>query len=340
MYSVKRANRYLLFTILSYIAGSLLLSVAYLYSQNTPGIITQVILSQYGMVALPILLYFIVTKSPLVETLLIRKIKPLNVLLCVILAFTISPTLSLFNIFSQFFVENNVSDMVLELANAPYGVALFLVAMTPAVFEEIAMRSIIINNYRGKTVLTTCLISGFFFGMFHMNLNQFSYAFVMGVVMCLAVHLTGSVLASMTIHFVINGTSVTLAKMVVWAQEFFAKTDPELVKQLSMTTIDDASLMSSFLVLLVINLFSLPLTGVVLWGLAKYNDKLGILKAGVTSGEVLGLRSHPMDGYGQDPFEALMPVRRETVLTPSLICAIGLFSIFVLTFEVVIPMMG
>ena len=48
------------------------------------------------------------------------------------------------------------------------------------------------------------------FGLMHMNFNQFCYAFVLGIAFGILLEATGSIFATMTAHFVINGWSTVL----------------------------------------------------------------------------------------------------------------------------------
>ena len=48
------------------------------------------------------------------------------------------------------------------------------------------------------------------FGLMHMNFNQFCYAFVAGIALGILLEATGSIFATMTAHFVINGWSTAL----------------------------------------------------------------------------------------------------------------------------------
>ena len=47
-------------------------------------------------------------------------------------------------------------------------------------------------------------MSGLIFGLMHLNFNQFSYGFVLGVIFAAVVEASGSIYASMAIHFLIN----------------------------------------------------------------------------------------------------------------------------------------
>lgn len=329
MYSIKWGNRYLLVTLITFLIGSIFLGLFIGLTNIKLDIAFQIIISQWGFVFIPIVFYFLITKSSIKQTLLLRKIKPLNVLLCFLLAGSIIPLLSFINILSQFFVQNTISEAILEIAEKPLWLSLILIAVTPAILEEIAMRGIITSNYRNKSVLTTCLISGFFFGMLHMNINQFLYAFIMGAIMCFAVHLTGSIVSSMVIHFTINATSLILAKGALFLQEQLSDIYPNYATQMEQAVLDPTqSLIQGSIFLGILSLLITPIAVLILYALMKYNNKDNILKDRLTTGEVLNLSD-----------ESIIQKTNEKVITPSFVISVLIFVGFVTIFEIIVPIL-
>lgn len=326
MYAAKRGNRFLLFMLFTYLVGSLLISLYMSVTNKELSTISLIALSQWIIVFFPIVIYFLITKSPIKETILIRKIKWLNVLFCVLLAWAIMPILSFLNLLSQFFVKNEIGDVIAQVLDKPLWLILLLMAVTPALIEEIAMRSIIISNYRNKTVLTTCLISGFFFGMFHMNINQFIYAFVMGAIMCFVVHLTGSIFASMIIHFTINASNLIWAKFALWFTDFMSKVNPEYAQQITASTLDTQTLLLATGVVFAICLAFAPLIWLLLKALMKYNGKERILKDKLSTAQVLNLPTHD-------------DLQQEKIVTPSFIASVVIFVLFTVGVEFIFPLL-
>lgn len=58
------------------------------------------------------------------------------------------------------------------------------------------------------------MLSGLVFGLMHLNINQLSYAAVMGIIFALLVEATGSMYSSMLAHFAANSYSVILMQLV------------------------------------------------------------------------------------------------------------------------------
>ena len=58
-------------------------------------------------------------------------------------------------------------------------------------------------------------MSGLVFGLFHLNINQFCYAFVIGVVFAFLVEATGSIWSSVLAHFAINTYSIKIIQLLL-----------------------------------------------------------------------------------------------------------------------------
>ena len=70
-----------------------------------------------------------------------------------------------------------------------------------------------------KNIYLAASITGLLFGIMHLDPQQFLYAAVLGFVLALVVRITNSIFASALIHFLINGTSITLQKLLSFIPE-------------------------------------------------------------------------------------------------------------------------
>ncbi len=115
------------------------------------------------------------------------------------------------NVVSLLFTENRIGDHMLDLILAyPFPVAFFVIAVTPAICEEALFRGVLYRGYRKTGVWPAVVLSAFLFGIMHMNLNQFFYAFAVGILFALVNEVTGSILPSFLLHLYINGRSTVL----------------------------------------------------------------------------------------------------------------------------------
>lgn len=130
-------------------------------------------------------------------------------LLMIPLALCLDKIAEFINVFSQLFAENSIGNHVAELViKYPFPVAFFVIAVMPAICEELIYRGVLFRGYRKSGAWIAVLLTAFLFGMMHMNLNQFSYAFVMGIFFALLIEVTGSILPTVLLHVYINGRSV------------------------------------------------------------------------------------------------------------------------------------
>lgn len=98
-------------------------------------------------------------------------------------------------------VENVVAELVAELS--PWAAIPFMVVLAP-IFEEYIFRKLIIDRtiHYGEGI--AIVVSAFLFALFHGNLNQFAYAFVLGLFWGFLYARTGSVKYTIWMHMCIN----------------------------------------------------------------------------------------------------------------------------------------
>lgn len=161
------------------------------------------------------------------EALRLRPMNLVSVLLVILLAFLLMPLMSFINAASMMFTSNQVGTTMQGMMELPAWLSFLLMAVLPALCEETVYRGIFYNEYRKKSIRKGILLSGLLFGLLHLNLNQFCYAFVMGCLFALVVEITDSLLSSMIIHFVINGSSTAIS---YWQQETQAAEELEKVR--------------------------------------------------------------------------------------------------------------
>ena len=137
-------------------------------------------------------------------------------LLLIPLALCVNQLAEFVNAFSQLFTVNTISESMTELViTYPFPLAFFTIAVVPAICEEILCRGVLYRGYRNCGRWVAIVLTAFLFGMMHMNLNQFFYAVVLGVIFALVNEITGSILPSMCLHLYINGRSVILLYLSV-----------------------------------------------------------------------------------------------------------------------------
>jgi len=339
MFSVKRGNLFQMITITYFILGNLTLATIIGTLQLEVNFIANILISQLGFVALSVVTYMIVTKSPITPTLHLHRVRLLDALICIGLAWSIMPSLSVINVFSQFFVRNQIQDTLLAILDYPYLLVLLLTSVFPAIFEELLTRSLIISNYRKETVLVTCIISGLFFGFIHLNINQFLYAFVMGALMCYVVLITESVYSAIIIHFTINATSTTMLYVSNIIIKAFSDNELFMGEIMANNDPTNAQLAIMLIGLLVYALFFLPIAFLLIRSLLKRNSKVfkGSFKLPTEVFMRIHNLSHDEHAFQEDMKAALeqpeVIASKQSIFTPPLLVTIAIFIIFSLIIE-------
>jgi sodium transport system permease protein len=90
------------------------------------------------------------------------------------------------------------------------------IAITPAIIEEIAFRGVILSGIqKSLSRPLVCLIVGFLFSVFHLNLYILVPVTFLGAIITYAVIRSKSIYTGMVIHFFINGTQIVLANHLI-----------------------------------------------------------------------------------------------------------------------------
>lgn len=167
-----------------------------------------------GLILLTPIIYILVNHINVMKALPIRKLRPVDGLLSLLFGYLLIPTVLMVNGITMMFARNHLEEVTPVLTQYPYLVQIILMAVLPPLVEEFIFRGLFYHSYRRNGVVGAALVSGLIFGAAHMNINQFCYAFLIGVVFALLVEATGSIWASVITHFAINTFSITVTKII------------------------------------------------------------------------------------------------------------------------------
>jgi hypothetical protein len=221
----------------------------------------------------------------------------------VLLLFVIAIALELvtieINIATSFIFSSYTTDMIsTDVSSSPFLVSLICMAVLPAVFEELSFRGAFFQEYRAAYgAWAGALISGFLFGIYHMNMRQFIYAFLCGVFFALLIEATDSIASSMLLHFLMNTISCFAIYISSAFQEESTQITAEAQRQYLLT-----QLLSFFPVAV----FGLALLVLCYIGLAKCCGRYEDIKA-MFSWKSLSFRERV--GSSQEPGEGKAPWR-------------------------------
>lgn len=122
---------------------------------------------------------------------------------------------------------------VLFGAGRPLAVDLAVLALSPAVCEELLFRGVVLRAAQDRLEpWGVAVVVGVLFGLFHLSPYRFVPTVLLGVVLTVIVLRTGSLFPAILFHFLNNAMAVVAGRLVAHAAtppEVAAETDPRLV---------------------------------------------------------------------------------------------------------------
>ncbi|MDE7333239.1 MAG: CPBP family intramembrane metalloprotease [Lachnospiraceae bacterium] len=229
----KKANWSFLITILCYMG--VIISIALFFPFVADSIFLSNLVCEIVVVA-PIFVFMLASKEKPASFLGFHKMKISSVFMTALFTFLSVPVLTLFNLISQIWVENEVAAM-LGSQQTRFAVLYLSVGIIAPVFEEIACRGAFYHSYRKSgSAFKAMLLSALIFALVHMNFNQAAYAFVMGIWAVLLMEATGSLWSAIIYHGLINGSQVILMQFALLA-------DTDAARQAAAITTDTLMVM-------------------------------------------------------------------------------------------------
>ena len=140
------------------------------------------------------------------------------ILWTLLLALILIPVMTFLNLAGQLLVPN---DIVVRIEHytmltgssvweKPLLLNLLYMALLPAVVEEFLFRGVLFQGFRSCGLFKTAVITSLMFALAHGNLNQFLYAFAIGLFLAYLVEASGSVYAAMIAHMCLNSATVVM----------------------------------------------------------------------------------------------------------------------------------
>lgn len=155
--------------------------------------------------------------QPKLQVLGFRRIRFSSALLILLYGLFAMPLGTLLNAISMLFANNVVEEISGDIVDGPFFVMFFLIAIIGPFCEELAVRGCLYAGFRNcGSLLRAILFSSLLFGLMHENINQFVYAFGLGIIMALAREVTDSLWGGFLCHMLVNGEAVVLMYMFKW----------------------------------------------------------------------------------------------------------------------------
>lgn len=239
------------------------------------GVIESLVINQL-IFLIPAACFLIRTKTAFSDVAPHKRIHPATPFLCIVFTGLCMPLITVVNMISQLFVSNAANQIGIALAETPAWLIILVVGILGPMNEEFIYRGVFYQGYR-KTgrILAAMVMSAFLFGLMHLNFNQMSYAFVVGIMGALLVEATGSIVSTMIFHACINTTS---AIQMIAQKDMLVETGGDtralLEGVLTETGLSYGQLLTVMIIVYgVIALFTTTLAGLLLWGMAAIEKR-------------------------------------------------------------------
>ena len=257
MKNVTKTNALFAFIVVFYLFCSYLISVLGAFDINIPQYVLQFL--PHVILLIPCLVYIVWMKPETVKDISYGAVSAGTVLKIIVLTYLLMPTMTFINGVSSMFVENKVVEALDVVFRYPLWFRLLTMALIPAVVEEFICRGLIFHGLKKRNPFWAVIISALFFGVLHMNINQFLYAFAMGVFFALITYATNSMWPSMLMHFIYNAQSVILSHLLMT----YASDMMEVSETVATEEINTAAMIVAYLMVYG-TLFVIAIVGLVL----------------------------------------------------------------------------
>ncbi len=167
----------------------------------------------FALVALWFLSY---TKTPLKDALKKQKCHPKYFAVALLLQIGLFSLSELNGLFLEFLGKFGYKDdgiLLPSMDGLGFVGVLIVVALFPAVFEEIMFRGVLLSGLRSFKSVGAIFICGALFSLYHQNPAQTLYQFCCGVAFALIALRGGSILPTILAHFCNNAVILILTKL-------------------------------------------------------------------------------------------------------------------------------
>ena len=189
---------------------SFLLTALYTKFDFELDMIPNILISE-AMLIVPTFFVLFFSKDNLKDVLSIKKIKWSTFFGVIAFTLASSPLITLVNLVSQLFVENTVTENSAQFLSLHPLLLVFFVGILAPVCEEVVFRGAIFGGMKKEgNIFKAVIASGLLFGLLHMNINQASYAFVIGILLGFLVEATGSIFSSILFHVLVNSSNAIM----------------------------------------------------------------------------------------------------------------------------------
>lgn len=269
----------MLFWLLGSVIVGVIVGVAYVMGGESIGIMPILMLSQAVMFGVPFLIYMKVSKRSFKEVLPMTPLDGKNLMYVILITVVSMPIMSFIAALGSMFFTNHIEGVLMDVTGYPVWMGIVAIAVFPSFFEEIFFRGALYKTYEKFPLKKAMIVNGLFFGIIHLNVQQFLYAAVIGMLFTLFRHYTKSMIAPMLGHFIINGFNTGMMYLVM-GSDLTAMTPEEMYAIEAMSDGVAVGFVGAFALAMV------PLLVFLLRRFVAYNQEEVVVSEEVTGGEL------------------------------------------------------
>lgn len=239
MTSPKKANIFALALIIYTIVIQIVLSITLIkFNSDIEKVyLIFIVIQDLIILLIPILFYCLISRTRLSAIIPHERLSLKNIVYIILLTILVSPLIIVVSSVTAIFCPTDVNNEILYFIDElPMSLCVLALAIMPAVFEELAFRGVILSNYKSVSLFKAAIVSGLFFGLFHMDFYQMGYAILAGVFFSAIVRYTNSIYSSMLSHFLINGVQVVFSKLLLMTKNYYSISENELEELMTQTS--------------------------------------------------------------------------------------------------------
>ena len=284
MKTERESNLFMLLFLVYEFAASLLVD-AITVALGVTGTLPRVALLQTATFLVPCVVLLVMRRVPWRELFPLRRIGWKNVFFIIVLMLCAQPVMMFLSGLSAMVFGNEVSEAVVDMMQTGgLGATVLVVGLFPAILEEAVFRGVVLSGYKNVGIWTAAVVNGIFFGIMHLNIQQFLYAYCMGMLFALMVRYTRSLLASMLAHGAVNVTQTLLAfsassamtaaaEMQSAEMETLETLAPEVALEMQATLqwLESNAALVGVLLMLGLSLFAVPMFVLAFRAFARHN---------------------------------------------------------------------
>jgi len=164
--------------------------------------------NQYVIILVPVIIYMLINRLSFKEVFRLNKLDLLPALLIILISVPALFAASMLNTIVVYLLQF-IGSVPAQSIPAPgnlkeLATGLFVVAVSPAICEELMHRGIMLSAYENRGSMKAVVITSIIFGLFHFDITNLLGATFLGLLIGYYVIRTNSIYAGMLAHFVNN----------------------------------------------------------------------------------------------------------------------------------------